>query len=204
MPQSRFPARYSAVAMALHWAIAALIVVDFAFALSFSQFNPGDALYLPSAYRLHMSTGLSVLALSALRVLWRLMHRYPALPADIHLATRLVASLSHVLLYAFMLVAPLTGWFVLSVRRKPTSMFGLFTWPDLSWLAGMPHDQRVIYHDALLPLHTWISYAGIALVGLHVCAALYHHFYWRDDILRRMLPRMPARRAVPVRATDPG
>ena len=126
------------------------------------------------------------------------------MPADIHLATRLVASLSHVLLYAFMLVAPLTGWFVLSVRRKPTSMFGLFTWPDLSWLAGMPHDRRVIYHDALLPLHTWISYAGIALVGLHVCAAFYHHFYWRDDILRRMLPRMPARRAVPVRATDPG
>jgi cytochrome b561 len=204
MPSSRLPLRYSAVAMVLHWAIATLIVVDFAFALSFSQFNPGDALYLRSAYRLHMSTGLSVLALTGLRVLWRLMHKYPALPADIHVATRRLARLSHILLYAFMLVAPLTGWFVLSVRRQPTSMFGLFTWPNLSWLAGMPHPQRVSYHDALLPLHTWISYAGIALVGVHVAAAMYHHFYRRDDVLRRMLPHLPTRRAVPSAATDPG
>jgi cytochrome b561 len=204
MRRSRLPLRYGAVAMLLHWVIAALILLDFALALSFSQFNPGDALYLPSAYRLHMSTGLAVLALSVLRVLWRLMHRYPALPADMHVATRLLARLSHWMLYGFMLVASLTGWLVLSLRRQPTSMFGLFTWPDLSWLAVMPHERRLSYHDVLLPLHTWISYAGIALVGLHVSAALYHHFYRRDNVLRRMLPGMPARRAMPGTATGPG
>jgi len=188
MRVSARPLRYGAVAVVLHWAIAALILLDFAYALSFSRFDRGDALYLPSAYRLHMSTGLAVLALSVLRVAWRLMHKVPALPADMHVVLRRLARLSHLLLYGFMLVAPLTGWFVLSVRKQATSMFGLFTWPDFSLLAAMPHQQRVTYHDALLPLHIWISYAGIALVGLHVSAALYHHFYRRDDVLRRMLP----------------
>jgi cytochrome b561 len=83
-------------------------------------------------------------------------------------------------------------------------MFGLFTWPNLSSLATMPYERRLSYHDALLPLHTWISYAGIALVGLHVSAAVYHHFYRRDDVLRRMLPRLSARRAGQGAASDPG
>jgi cytochrome b561 len=189
---SRQPLRYNVVAMALHWAIAALILLDFAFALSFSQFNPGQALYLPSAYPLHMSTGLSVLSLSVLRVVWRLIHKAPALPADMRVVTRWLARLSHWFLYGFMLVAPLTGWLVLLVRRKPISMFGLFTWPNLSFVSAMPHEQRSIYHDVALPLHTWISYAGMALVGLHLSAALYHHFYRRDDVLRRMLPSVRA------------
>jgi cytochrome b561 len=182
------PLRYGAVAMALHWAIAALILLDFAFAMSFSQFNPRDALYLRSAYPLHMSTGLSVLALSVLRVAWRAMHKAPALPAQMHVGLRVLARLSHGLLYAFMLVAPLTGWIVLSVRRKPPSIFGLFTWPNLPPFAAMPHEQRTSIHDAVLPAHSWISYAGMALVGLHVAAALYHHWVRRDDVLRRMLP----------------
>ena len=186
------PLRYNVVAMALHWAIAALIMLDFAFALSFSQFNPGQTLYLRYAYPLHMSTGLSALSLSVFRVVWRLIHKAPALPADMHVVTRWLARLSHGLLYGFMLVAPLTGWLVLLLRRKPISMFGLFTWPSLSFVTTMPHDQRSSYHDVVLPLHTWISYAGIALVGLHVSAALYHHFYRRDDVLRRMLPSMRA------------
>ena len=73
-------ARYDSVAMILHWAIALLILIDFAFALSFSRFNPGDKLYLPSAYALHMSTGACILALSIARVAWRLTHERPPLP----------------------------------------------------------------------------------------------------------------------------
>jgi len=50
--------RYDAVAMSLHWVIALLILLDFALAMSFSRFDPGDALYLPAAYELHMSLGV--------------------------------------------------------------------------------------------------------------------------------------------------
>jgi len=185
--------RYDSVAMTLHWVIAVLIVLDFAFAISFSRFNPGDVLYLPSAYDLHMSTGACILALSLARVVWRLTHRRPPLP-DMGIALRWLARSSHFLLYVFMIAAPLSGWLVLSLRHQMTSVFGLFrwAWPTLPAIAAMPHADRQLWHDSLLPLHTRLSYLGMCLLVLHVAAALYHHIGRRDDTLTRMLPRRRA------------
>jgi cytochrome b561 len=181
--------RYDSVAMTLHWAIALLILIDFAFALSFSRFNPGDKLYLPSAYDLHMSTGACILALSIARVAWRLTHRGPPLP-EMEIVLHWLARTSHFLLYVFMVAAPLTGWLVLSMRRQATSIFGLFrwAWPTLPAAATMPLERRRFLHDTLLPTHIWLSYLGMCLVGAHLVAALYHHFRRRDDVLMRMLP----------------
>jgi cytochrome b561 len=191
--------RYDAVAMTLHWLVALLIVLDFVLALSFSRFSPGDRLYLPSAYDLHMAVGMSVLILSMARVIWRLTHQHPPLP---HMAfpLRWLARASHFLLYVFMVVAPVSGWLVLSLRHKATSVFGLFrwAWPSLPAIANMPRPDRVFWHDHLLPLHISTSYMGMSLVGLHVSAALYHHFGRRDDVLTRMLrwQRLPQRSTV--------
>jgi len=166
--------RYDAVAMSLHWVIALLILLDFALAMSFSQFNPGDVLYLPSAYDLHMAVGMCVLTLSVARVIWRLTHRRPPLP-DMALPLRWLARASHFLLYVFMIVAPVSGWLVLSLRHKATSVFGLFrwAWPSLPAIAHMARPERV---------------------ALHVTAALYHHFGRRDAVLIRMLPLHTRRR----------
>jgi cytochrome b561 len=185
--------RYDSVAMTLHWVIALLLLLDFALAISFSRFNPGDALYLRSAYDLHMSFGLCVLLLSVARVTWRLTHRHPPVPR-MALALRVIARASHLLLYVFMLAAPLTGWLVLSLRHQETSIFGLFrwAWPTLRAIASMARPERQSWHDVLLPLHTRLSYLGMCLVAVHVAAALYHHFGRRDDVLRRMLPRVVA------------
>ena len=185
--------RYDAVAMSLHWVIALLILLDFALAMSFSQFNPGDVLYLPSAYDLHMAVGMCVLTLSVARVIWRLTHRRPPLP-DMALPLRWLARASHFLLYVFMIVAPVSGWLVLSLRHKATSVFGLFrwAWPSLPAIAHMARPERVFWHDHLLPLHIYVSYVGMSLVVLHMSAALYHHFGRRDDVLLRMVPRTVA------------
>ncbi len=185
--------RYDSVAMTLHWVIALLIVLDFVLALSFSRFNPGDTLYLVSAYDLHMSTGACILALSVVRLVWRLTHRLPPLP-QMGRVLRGLARTSHVLLYVFMVAAPLSGWLVLSLRHQATSVFGLFRWkwPTLPAIATMPHAERTFWHDYALPLHTRLSYLGMCLLVLHVAAALYHHFWRRDDVLRRMLPGTPA------------
>jgi cytochrome b561 len=56
----------------------------------------------------------------------------------------------------------------------------------------MPHADRQFWHEYALPLHTRLSYLGMCLLVLHVVAALYHHFWRRDDVLRRMLPGTPA------------
>ena len=186
--------RYDAVAMTLHWVIAVLLLLDFALALSFSQFNPGDALYLRSAYDLHMSFGLCVLLLSVARVAWRLTHHHPPLP-EMALSLRVLARASHLLLYVFMVAAPVSGWLVLSLRHQATSVFGLFrwAWPTLPAIASMARPERQFWHDQLLPMHTRLSYVGMCLVAVHVAAALYHHFGRRDDVLLRMLPRTVVR-----------
>jgi cytochrome b561 len=183
------PSRYDSVAMTLHWVIALLLLLDFALAIAFSRFNPGDALYWRSAYDLHMSFGLCVLLLSLARVTWRLTHHHPPLPR-MALALRVFARASHLLLYVFMLAAPLTGWLVLSLRHQETSVFGLFrwAWPTLPEIAAMARPERQSWHDELLPLHTRLSYVGMCLVAVHLAAALYHHVCRHDDVLRRMLP----------------
>jgi cytochrome b561 len=184
---------YDSVEMTLHWMIAFLIVLDFALALSFSQFNPGDTLYLASAYDLHMSTGACILALSIVRVVWRLTHRRPPLP-EMGPVLRCLARSSHFLLYVFMIAAPLSGWLVLSLRRQMTSVFGLFRWDwHLPAITTMPHAERQLWHHYALPLHTRLSHLGMCLLVLHVVAALYHHFWRRDDVLIRMLARTPGR-----------
>ena len=153
MRPSVYSARYDTVAITLHWAIAALIVLDFLLAMSFSQFNPGDTLYFRDAYPLHMSCGALILALSVARLLWRLAHRRPPLP-DMPWLLRALARASHFLLYVFMIAAPASGWLVLSLRHQRTSVFGLFSWawPTVPAVASMPFAQRQPWHDVLLPL----------------------------------------------------
>jgi len=184
------PMRYSPVAMTLHWLIATVILVNFGLALYFSRLRFGDDDSNQVAYLWHMSTGMCVLVLSVLRLIWRLLHRYPALPRDMGFAARVLAKGTHGLLYVFMLAAPLSGWVVTSLRRQTASMLGLFDWPVLPFInTATTHDQRVAIYQATLPSHLVMSYIGIALVAVHAAAALYHHFYRRDDVLRRMWPR---------------
>src|SRR5882724_11670645 len=118
------PLQYSPVAIALHWIVAAFILMDFALAESFSRFNPGDALYFTWAYPAHMSVGMCALVIGAGRLLWRGSHTYPRVPQDMNFAARILASATHAMLYVFMVAAPVTGWVVLSVRKKPPVLFG--------------------------------------------------------------------------------
>lgn len=182
------PARYSSAAKMFHWSIAVLILIDFGFAVSFSRFNPGDLLYFTFAYPMHMSAGLAVLASSAACVVWRLLHKYPPLPRSMNIVMRMLAKTAHALLYVFIIAVPVTGWAILSVRKKPPVLFGRVHWPNISYLEQMTPDQRRYYHDLFLPTHIQLSYIGMSLVGLHIAAALYHHFFRRDDVLMRMWP----------------
>jgi cytochrome b561 len=180
--------RYGRVAMTLHWLIAALILLDFLLALSFSKFDPGSPFYLSFAYDQHMSVGMMALVLSVFRLGWRLLHRAPPLPAEMGAPLRLLARLSHAALYVFMLGAPLSGWVILSVRKRPPPFAGNLSWPNLQFLTDLDHPHRTVIHQAFLPGHIWFSYAGMTLVALHVLAALYHHYLKHDDVMRRMLP----------------
>jgi len=190
MTTATAPARYGPVAMGLHWTLALLIVVDFALAESFSRFNPGDTLYFTWAYPAHMSVGMVVIIVGLGRIGWRVAHKYPRVSLDTSTVMRLLARAAHWLLYAFTIVAPVSGWIVLSVRKSPPVLVGSLHWPNIAFLADMTRAQRMAIYDVFFPGHIRWSYIGMGIVILHVLATFYHHYWRRDDVLRRMLPHV--------------
>lgn len=181
-------AHYGRVAMLLHWYMAALVLFEFTSAASFRLFNPGDLGYFHAAYRLHMSTGMSLLALSVCSVVWRVIHTYRRLPNDMSLPMRILAKGTHVLLYVFIFAASLVGWLILSARKSSAALLGSFHWPKIASVSELDYSQRVHVNDTLMPFHSIVAYAGSCLVALHISAALYHHFWRGDQVLARMLP----------------
>lgn len=168
--------RYTRVAIAFHWVIAALIVINLGLGIAHDSL-PKDWQVMP----LHKSIGLTVLALTIGRIVWRLMHPAPPLPGDLKPWERMSAHVSHFLLYAFMLALPLTGWAMSSgPKRRPLEWFGLV---DVPYLPVSPAAAG-LGHDA----HGVLGWAMIALLVLHIGAALRHHFLLRDNVLARMTP----------------
>jgi cytochrome b561 len=182
-------ARYSAVAIVLHWLIALGIIALLAMGLVMTQVKLTPAVLFP-LYQLHKSIGITVLFLVLLRVIWRLTHRPPPLPATMPAPERAASSVVHLLLYGLMLYMPLTGWAVASASplNIPTVLYGLVPWPHLPILSGLTNKKPV--EAVLETVHAWGAWVVIAVVALHIAAALRHHLITRDDILLRMLPRL--------------
>jgi cytochrome b561 len=179
MPNQTPPTRYSAVAQGFHWLIAALIVTQFTLGWT-AQLLPLGARKL-ARLDWHKSFGMTILALAVLRLLWRLLHRPPALPASMSSIEKLLARASHVLFYVFLFAMPLTGWMMSSAKNYSVSWFHQFTWPNLIG----PNEAAF---NLLRSTHDTMSWLLFALALLHVLAALKHHFWDKDDVLKRMLP----------------
>jgi cytochrome b561 len=171
--------RYSAVAQIFHWVIAALIVVQFALAWSADDLPNG--LHKLALLARHKSFGMTILMLAILRLLWRLGHSAPPLPAGMSRFERLAARATHVAFYVLLFVMPLTGWMMSSAKNYAVSWFGVFTWPNLI-------GKNEAAFNLLRATHDTLSNVLFAIAVLHILAALKHHFWNRDDVLVRMLP----------------
>ncbi|WP_298282793.1 cytochrome b [Acidocella sp.] len=179
--------RYDAVAITLHWVIALGIFFELALGWVMASFT------LPLAtkfamFQLHKSVGITVLLAVVLRLLWRATHKPPAYDADFTGLERQAAAGAHHLLYLAMLLIPLAGWAVVSVSpyNIPTVLYGLIPWPDLPWLPGLPNKAAI--EPWVEDVHAYLAYGTLGVVALHVLAALRHHFFKQDNILRRMAP----------------
>ncbi|HEX3847191.1 MAG TPA: cytochrome b [Steroidobacteraceae bacterium] len=179
MPSTPAPSRYGAVAQSLHWIIAALIVVQFTLAYSADDL-PLGAHKLALLAR-HKSFGMTILMLAIVRVAWRAGHRPPDLPAGMSAIERFAARGTHVALYVLIFIMPLTGWTMSSAKNYSVSWFGLFTWPNL-----IGKNEQAF--DALRTTHHTLGAILLGVAILHVLAALKHHFWNKDAVLRRMLP----------------
>ncbi len=179
MPTTSVPNRYSAVAQAFHWIIAALIVTQFTLAWMADDL-PLGAHKLGLLAR-HKSFGMTILMLAVLRLSWRLFNPPPPLPSGMTTLERVLARISHTAFYLLLFAMPLTGWLMSSAKNYSVSWFGLFTWPNL---IGKNEDR----FDLLRSTHEILSDVLFVLAILHILAALKHHFWNKDDVLVRMLP----------------
>jgi cytochrome b561 len=181
--------RYGAVAIGLHWLIAlgilALIVIGLS--MTHLDLSPMTKFQL---YQLHKSVGITVLFAATPRVLWRLTHRAPPLPAVMPPLERKAAEGAHTAFYVFLFFLPLTGWALVSASpfNIPTVLYGIVPWPHLPVLPTLEDKAPVEY--ALKLIHGKAAWLLILLVGIHAGAALRHYFILRDGILQRMLPTM--------------
>lgn len=170
---------YNGVAKTLHWLVFALM--SGAFAVGFYM---ADLPLSPTKLRIvswHKWTGVTIFVLVLLRLSWRLFNPPPPLPGQMPGWERRAAEASHRLLYLLMLAMPLTGWLMSSAKGFQTVWFGLIPLPDL--LAKNPP-----LGEALEEVHATLAVITLCFVGLHVLAALKHHFIDRDDVLARMTP----------------
>ncbi|NNF51329.1 MAG: cytochrome b [Gammaproteobacteria bacterium] len=177
--------RYGIVSQAFHWLIVVLIIVQYQMGRIAEDLPLGfDKLVLMSR---HKSLGMTILGLALLRLLWRLANKSPGSPPGLHRALQGLGRTTHVALYGLLLALPITGWLASSYANSPVSWWGWFTVPDLV----MPDKENF---ERLSELHQLLTRFLIVVVTLHAAAALVHHFYFKDDVLRRMLPGWPGLR----------
>jgi len=178
-------ASYHPVARIVHWLVAVLAVsvVGLGWAISGA---PRGSEWRDLLLLLHRSVGLSILALMVFRVLWRIGHPPPPLPADFPRIEALAAHADHALLYVLFLVMPLSGFLNAAAAGHEVSLFGLVAIPPL-----LPENERL--SQTAIALHLAGQFLVYALVAVHVAAALMHRIVGRYGILERMLPpRRPA------------
>ncbi|WP_087119539.1 cytochrome b/b6 domain-containing protein [Brevundimonas sp. SH203] len=191
--------RYSTVAIALHWAIALLIVsmIPMGLWMTSAIESPENQALAYRVFQIHKSIGFLILALTAVRIVWRLTHRPPALPRTMKWWEAFAAGATHVAFYALLLALPLTGWLYVSAGwavsqdralEVATSWFGLFPIPHLPGVAELSIQMRRALAFQAMGAHSFMAWGAVVLIILHVGAALKHQFVDRDGVLGHMVP----------------
>jgi cytochrome b561 len=170
--------RYGALAQLFHWVIVVLIITQFVLALWAEGLSPIKKIGVLGT---HKSIGITILVLAVLRLAWRLFNPVPPQPRGIPRWQELSAHVSHFLLYALLFITPVLGWLMSSARAFSVSWFGLVTLPDFI-------EPNKAAFELLRDWHHFMAWTLATIAVIHLAAALKHHFFDRDDVLRRMLP----------------
>jgi cytochrome b561 len=169
--------QFTPLARLLHWSMAALIV-----AMLF--IGAGMIAGAPEQYsalvRVHKSIGITLLLLAAIRLIYRLLHPAPPLPADLPAMQKFAAYASHLLLYALMFALPIIGWTMLSAEGYPILIYG-----GLLQLPPLMHADAMSYAH-LRSAHALLAYLLFFTVLAHLGAALFHGLIRGDGVLSSM------------------
>ena len=164
---------YGRVAKFLHWTMATLILLNYFLGLTLDK---------TSLYNFHKQTGLTILLLAILRIIWRILDQYPAPVKSLSMMERSAAKLGHLALYLFMLAVPLSGVLMVNAYGYELRFWGIYTLPSLIEM------QSVSGSHVFAEIHEILANAMIAIVAVHVLAALKHHLVDKNEVLLRMIP----------------
>lgn len=170
--------RYSATNRRLHWLMAALVVLAYVLITSRSWFEKGSdpRLFVVQG---HFWVGIAVFALVLPRLLARFTGPTPAIAPTPNPLTLAASKITHVALYAFLLLQPAMGMLVVFLERGGIPLGGL-TLPS-------PFELNPPLAHRIEELHITVGSAFYYVIGLHIAAVLWHHFLRRDNVLKRML-----------------
>ncbi len=171
--------RYSGAAITLHWLTAVLIVANLALGLSMVplSISPRKLQW----YAWHKWIGITVFLLTSARLLWR-QARPPPPQVAMPEWQRRAALAAHRLMYALLLLIPISGWLYSSATGVQVVYLGLVPLPDL-----VPSNKALA--GVLKATHVTLNFTLFALVCVHAAAAFKHHFVNHDSVFTRMLPR---------------
>lgn len=171
--------KYSLPAIAMHWLLALLIIA----LLALGWYMTGIPRQTPprgSYFNLHKSLGVLALIVALAQVAWHFTHAIPPLPARMAAWEIRTSVIGHYVLYAAMILVPLTGYLGSSFNRFGVRFFGI---PLPHW----GHEDAAL-RELFVQAHRLASYALVVLIAIHVLAALKHRFVDRDEVLQRMAP----------------
>lgn len=171
---------YNSGAKMFHWFVVGLLAIQFAVAWIMPDVrgDKGPELLVS----IHMSFGLIVLFVMALRLLWRWKHPAPPLPEGLAWWQNIASHFTHYLLYILLIILPFTGWVWASARGWQINIFNLVNLPPLVAV-------DLSFAKTIGFVHSTLAAAIPLLIGLHILAALYHHLVLKDGIMARMLPK---------------
>jgi cytochrome b561 len=170
--------QYGITAKVFHWLIVALLVAQYVIGWLMPDIHRG--MQPGAAMIVHLSIGLTILALIVLRFVWRLTH--PVAPESLLAPWQRISSEAvHWLLYVMVFATTLSGWLFASFRGWTVSFFYLAPMPMLA-------SDNVTAGRAIDGLHQAMEWTLLVLIALHVASAFAHLFIYRDRIMQRMLP----------------
>ena len=172
-------ARYGAPAKWLHWLIVILVIVQFGIAILMPDIGPHTV--AGKLVNLHFSFGILILVLMAVRFGNRLLHPVPLDMPGSPTWERRAAYMTQLAFYFILLVGPFLGWASASAHKLSVDVFGIITLPAIA-------APRAPWALTAGDIHIYLMWTLAVLIGLHVAAALYHHYLQHDGVLRRMLP----------------
>lgn len=172
---------YGSVAKTFHWLMAVLIIGMMPLGIVSNGMADADPLK-PTLFSLHKSIGILIFFLALARIAWAISQPKPAGLHPERTAETFLAELVHWLLYASLVIVPLSGW----VHHTATTGFAPIWWPFGQGLPFIPKDDHVAHFATAL--HIIFERVLVVSLILHVLGALKHHFIDRDVTLRRMLP----------------